>query len=48
MGIPPTGKPINVWLIVISRFVDGKIAEEWELPDALSMMQQIGLIPARP
>ena len=44
MGIAPTGNQVRVDGITISRIEDGKIAEEWDIYDALSMMQQIGAI----
>jgi len=46
MGIPPTGKLIDISSITIFRCADGKIAEEWDQTDFLSMMQQLGVIPA--
>ena len=45
MGIPPTGKRVDVTLNVLSRFVGGKEAEAWEELDMLSFMQQLGVIP---
>jgi len=47
MGIPPTGKQVTVSSILISRFADGKWAEDWANYDALGMMQQIGAIPTQ-
>jgi steroid delta-isomerase-like uncharacterized protein len=44
-GIPATGKTVEMWLMVISRIADNKIAEEWQLVDTLSMLQQLGIIP---
>ncbi len=46
MGIPPTGKPVNVSAITIQRIADGKIVEGWTIFDALGMMQQIGVVPS--
>jgi steroid delta-isomerase-like uncharacterized protein len=46
MGIPPTGKPVSISAIIISRFVGGKWAEDWVNIDMLGMLQQIGAIPA--
>ncbi len=46
MGIPATGKPISILATGIFRVVDGKLAENWVNLDALSLMQQIGAIPA--
>jgi steroid delta-isomerase-like uncharacterized protein len=44
-GVPATGKQVTVWLMVISRVVNNKIVEEWQMVDALSLMQQLGVIP---
>jgi len=44
MGNPPTGKKIHVNEMSIYRIVDGKIVEQWLLPDLLSVNQQLGLI----
>lgn len=44
-GIPPTGKQATVTGIVISRFVDGKFAEEWGVVDMLGLMQQLSVVP---
>ena len=41
MGIPPTGKQVTWTGIVINRFADGKIVEDWESYDALGFMQQL-------
>jgi predicted ester cyclase len=46
MGIPPTGKPINITGIVVSRFAQGKWAEDYVNWDTLGMFQQIGVVPA--
>lgn len=45
MGMPPTGKKIDVKGLDIVRFVNGKAVEHWGLNDDLKMMQQLGLIP---
>jgi len=45
MGIRATGKVIKVTGVVISRFTDGKIIEEWETLDMLGLFQQLGLVP---
>lgn len=47
-GLPATGKPIELRGITIWRVVDGKIREEWSAFDQLSMMRQLGLLPASP
>jgi steroid delta-isomerase-like uncharacterized protein len=40
--LPATGRSINFTMFTIFRIVDGKIVEEWESYDELSMMQQLG------
>ena len=47
MGVPASGKSVDVQLIDITRFDDDGLAHEhWGVFDALSMMQQLGAIPA--
>ena len=49
MGMPPTGKSVDVKLIDIMQFDDaGMIHEHWGLVDMLSMMQQLGAGPEGP
>jgi steroid delta-isomerase-like uncharacterized protein len=49
MGMPPTGKSVDVKLIDIMQFDDaGKVREHWGLMDMFSMMQQLGAIPEGP
>lgn len=45
-GIPATGKTVNQPSITVFRLSNGKIAEGWFVIDNLSMMQQLGVIPA--
>jgi steroid delta-isomerase-like uncharacterized protein len=45
MGIPPTGKTVRITGMDILRFEDGKIKERWAEVNALSLMQQLGVIP---
>jgi len=45
MGIPPSGKRVEMSGMTMNRVSGGKIAEEWDNYDALGMMQQIGAIP---
>ena len=42
---PPTERQIEVEGITIHRIEGGKIVEEWERYDNLSVMEQLGLIP---
>ena len=44
MGNPPTGKSVKINEMSIFRIEDGKIAEQWLIPDLLSLNQQLGFI----
>jgi steroid delta-isomerase-like uncharacterized protein len=44
-GIAPTGKPVSFGGVVISRFAEGRWVEDWPIWDALTMLQQIGVVP---
>ena len=49
MGMPATGKSVDVQLIDIFRFGDdGLVAEHWGVIDLLTMMQHLGVVPAGP
>lgn len=45
-GIPATNKDFSIAGIDIYRLRDGKLAEHWHVVDQLSLLQQLGLIPA--
>jgi steroid delta-isomerase-like uncharacterized protein len=45
LGFPPTKKKVNYSGILIQRFANGKIIEQWTEADLLSMFQQLGVIP---
>jgi steroid delta-isomerase-like uncharacterized protein len=46
MGIPPTGKTVDIEVIDILRVKDGKITDHWNNVDRLGLMQQLGVISA--
>ena len=46
IGVPPTGKEVTYDEIFIVRFVNGRMAEASGIVDRLSLMQQLGVIPA--
>jgi steroid delta-isomerase-like uncharacterized protein len=46
MGIPPTGKSVAIAETTIDRIADGRIVESWRLFDQMTMMQQLGVLPA--
>jgi steroid delta-isomerase-like uncharacterized protein len=49
MGVATTGKRVAVQLIDIMRFDDaGLVCEHWGVVDMLSLMQQLGVVPAGP
>jgi predicted SnoaL-like aldol condensation-catalyzing enzyme len=43
MGIPPTGKKIDLELFVNYRIANGKIVDHWMILDSAVMMQQLGV-----
>jgi steroid delta-isomerase-like uncharacterized protein len=49
MGVPPTGKRVDVELIDIMRFDDGGlVCEHWGVADMLALMQQLGVVSSGP
>ncbi|RYF67329.1 MAG: ester cyclase [Cytophagaceae bacterium] len=46
MGIPPTGKPIQVQAMNFYRLADRQFIEEYGQPDMLGLLQQIGAAPS--
>jgi len=46
LGIPASGKSVEFSSVDIIRVADGKVAEHWGSSDTLSLMQQIGAVPA--
>jgi len=45
MGVPATGKTVNVKYQDMWRIADGKAVENWVRLDMLGMMQQLGVVP---
>jgi steroid delta-isomerase-like uncharacterized protein len=45
-GVPPSGKRINIPVVTILDTRDGKIVAEREWVDIMTMMRQIGAVPA--
>lgn len=46
MGIPATGRAVEVPAVDILRVVDGRVVEHWGVMDNMAMMQQLGVAPA--
>jgi hypothetical protein len=44
---PPTGNKINIDVVDIFRFQDGKIAEHWDVVDTFTIFSQVGVIEQR-
>jgi steroid delta-isomerase-like uncharacterized protein len=48
-GMPATGKAVDIQLIDIFAFADdGRVGEHWGVIDLMTMMQQLGVVPADP
>ena len=47
LGIPPTGRPVRVWGMVIDRLRDGKIQDTRIIMDTLALLTQLGALPAQ-
>ena len=45
--IDPTGQPVTLQFVDITRLRDGRIVEHWLSMDQLSFMQQLGLVPTQ-
>ncbi len=45
LGVPPTGRSVSVWGMVIDRLADGRIKETRILMDTLGLMMQLGASP---
>jgi predicted ester cyclase len=41
--MPPTGKKIEITVIDIMRFKEGKLLEHWGVPDRSAAMEQLGM-----
>ena len=44
MGLPATGKPIQISGMTLFRLQGGKISEEWNAWSSLSVLKQLGLL----
>lgn len=48
MGMPPTGRSIEIDVIDICRFEGGQMVEHWGVPDRFALMEQLGLLTEPP
>jgi len=44
LGVPPTGRHVSVWGVVIDQFVDSRVKQTRIIMDTLGMMAQMGVI----
>jgi steroid delta-isomerase-like uncharacterized protein len=47
MGIPPTGREVQIEVIDIVRVEGGQIVEHWNVVDRLGLLQQLGALDDR-
>ena len=45
MGVPATGRSVEIAGITVLRFVGGRCAERWAQADFLGLLQQLGAVP---
>jgi C-1 hydroxylase len=48
VGVPPTGKKVDIEAIDMVRIKIGKIEEHWGLTDVMGLIQQLGVMPGQP
>lgn len=46
LGIPATHKKVTWHIVEELRFVDGKVAEHWDVLNHLPMLKELGKVPA--
>lgn len=44
-GIPPTGKSVEIMAIIIWRFHEDKVVEDWTVLDQFGLFQQLDVLP---
>lgn len=45
MGIPASGKKLQIRMFTVHRVVQNKIVEDWVLVESLGLFQQLGIVP---
>ncbi len=45
MGLPPTGKAAEFWVMDLFRVAGGTLAEQWALLDNLTLLRHLGAVP---
>src|SRR5205809_8141382 len=42
LGVPPSGRPVDVWGVVIDKIRDGRMADSRIIMDVMGMLRQMG------
>jgi steroid delta-isomerase-like uncharacterized protein len=45
LGIPASGKKLQIRMFTVHRVLQGKIVEDWVLVESLGFFQQLGVVP---
>jgi steroid delta-isomerase-like uncharacterized protein len=45
LGIPASGKKLQIRIFTVHRVMQGKIVEDWVLVESFGLFQQLGVIP---
>ena len=45
LGIPASGKKMQIRMCTVHRVAQGKIGEDWVLVESLGLFQQLGVVP---
>jgi steroid delta-isomerase-like uncharacterized protein len=45
LGIPASGKKVQIRMFTVHHIVEDKIVEDWVLVESLGLFQQLGLVP---
>jgi steroid delta-isomerase-like uncharacterized protein len=46
LGIPASGKKMQIRMFTVHRVVEGKIVQDWVLVESLGVFQQLGVVPS--
>lgn len=46
LGIPASGKKLQIRMFTVHRVLQNKIVEDWVLVEALGIFQQLGVVPS--
>ena len=46
LGLPPTGRAVEIALLDLVRLADGQVVESWSVADELGLLRQLGALPS--